>query len=191
MVNKDTKSDTKDAFVDEEAWINQSMKDPTAFRPLYERYFRKVFLFVLHRVGDKEVANDLTQQAFLNALTKIGGYQFRGVPFSAWMFRIAINQCNDFFRKTKRTRTVVLENSKVEHLYEELTADQTQEEWQRRLPFILETLSPDELQVIELRFFESRPFKEVAEILGITETYAKVKTYRILEKMKNLFLKKK
>ncbi|NJM24973.1 MAG: sigma-70 family RNA polymerase sigma factor [Bacteroidia bacterium] len=62
------------------------------------------------------------------------------------------------------------------------------EEWQLRLPFILEKLKPEELQLIELRYMESRPFKEVADILGISENYAKVRTYRVLDKMKKLFL---
>lgn len=177
--------------VHEEEWIRKAASDPQAFQPLYEAHFKKVFLFVLHRVGDKDLAGDLTQQVFLNALTHIGRYQFRGLPFTAWLFRIAVNQCNDYFRKSKRSRVVVLEDADVENLYEELTAQQTLEEWAKRLPVILERLNPDDLQVIELRFFEGRPFKEVAEILGITETYAKVRTYRILERMKKLFLERK
>jgi RNA polymerase sigma-70 factor (ECF subfamily) len=177
--------------IPEEDLIRKAADDPQAFQPLYEAHFKKVFLFVLHRVGDKDLAGDLTQQVFVNALTHIGRYQFRGLPFTAWLFRIAVNQCNDYFRKSKRSRVVVLEDSDVENLYEELTADQTHEEWAKRLPVILEQLNQDDLQVIELRFFEGRAFKEVAEILGITETYAKVRTYRILERMKKLFLQKK
>lgn len=185
-----TTSTTHTREAQEIDWIRAATQDPAAFQPLYELYFKRVFLFVLHRVGDKEIAGDLTQQVFLNALTHIGRYQFRGLPFSAWLFRIAVNQCNDFFRKSKRSRVVVLEDEHVDHLYEELTADQTHDEWAKRLPLILEKLDPDDLHVIELRFFENRPFKEVADILGITETYAKVRTYRILEKMKKLFLKR-
>ncbi|MBK5280099.1 MAG: sigma-70 family RNA polymerase sigma factor [Bacteroidia bacterium] len=175
---------------EEDECIREAIANPDAFRPLYEAYFKKIYLFVMHRVGDKDIAGDLTQQVFLSALTHIGRYQFRGFPFSAWLFRIAINQCNNFFRKKKLNRTVVLEDASVEHLYAEITADQTLEEWERQLPAILEKLEQDELYVIELRFFEARPFKEIADILGITENYAKVRTYRILEKMKKLFFKK-
>jgi RNA polymerase sigma-70 factor (ECF subfamily) len=175
----------------EDKVIKEAMTNPDAFRPLYEAYFKKVYLFVLHRVGDKDLSGDLTQQIFLSALTHLERYQFRGFPFSAWLFRIAINQCNDFFRKSKRNRVVVLEETSVENLYVELTADQTLEEWERQLPTILEKLEPDELYVIELRFFEARPFKEIADIIGITENNAKVRTYRILEKMKKLFLQKR
>ncbi len=190
MVERKTEEVT-DIRKAEEDEIRRAVADPNAFRPLYNANFKKVFLFVLHRVGDKELAGDLTQQVFLNALTHIGRYQFRDLPFSAWLYRIAINQCNDFFRKSKRARTVVLEDASVENLYTELTADQSMDEWEKRLPAILEKLDTDDLQVIELRFFEERPFKEIAEILGITETYAKVRTYRILDKMKKLFLNKR
>jgi RNA polymerase sigma-70 factor, ECF subfamily len=190
MIEKKTNV-TFNGQLEEEKWIRKAIADTDSFRPLYEAYFKKVYLFVLHRVGDKDQAGDLTQQVFLSALTHISRYQFRGLPFSAWLFRIAINQCNDFFRKTKRNRTVVLEESSVENLYAEPTADQTLEEWESRLPVILEQLEQDELYIIELRFFEARPFKEIADILGITENYAKVRTYRILEKMKKLFLQKR
>ncbi len=174
----------------EEFLIKSSQSDPEAFRPLYQKYFKRIFLFVLHRVGDKSVAADITSQVFLKALLHIKKFTFRGLPFSAWLFRIALNECNDYFRKNNRHRIVTMEDVSVEHLYEELTNDSRLDDLRSRLPDILQKLTTEELQIIELRFFEQRPFKEVADIIGITETYAKVKVYRILEKMKKLFLKK-
>jgi RNA polymerase sigma-70 factor, ECF subfamily len=181
---------SRDVETDESAWIREAATQPQAFKPLYERYFKRVYLFVLHRVNDKDLAGDLAQQVFVSAMNHIARYQFRGLPFSAWLFRIAVNQCNDYFRKAERTRTVVLEEGVLENLHDELTGDQSLEEWEKNLPGILEKLPPEDLHLIELRFFESRPFKEIADILGITETYAKVKTYRILDRMKKMFLKR-
>lgn len=83
---------------------------------------------------------------------------------------------------------MTIQEKMVEHLYEELTSDTGLDDLVRKLPAILERLAVNELQIIELRFFEQRPFKEIADILGITETYAKVKVYRVLDKMKKLFL---
>ena len=174
---------------DEEQIILRSQTDPEAFRPLYDQYFRRIFLFVLHRVEDKSLAADITSQAFLKALLHIKRFKFRGLPFSSWLFRIALNECNDYFRKTRRYRIVTIEDKAIEHLYEELTNTTREEDLRQRLPAILQKLTGEELQLIELRFFEQRPFKEVADIVGITETYAKVKVYRILQKMKKLFLK--
>ena len=174
---------------DEEHMILRSQTDPAAFRPLYEKYFKRVFLFVLHRVEDKSQAADLTSQVFLKALLHIKRFKFRGLPFSSWLFRIALNECNDYFRKTSRYRMVTVEDKAVTCLYEELTNNSREEDLRQHLPAILQKLTGEELQLIELRFFEQRPFKEVADIVGITETYAKVKVYRILQKMKKLFLK--
>lgn len=187
----ESRTETKKEISDEEKILRQSQSDPEAFRPIYEKYFRKIFLFVLSRVGEKEIASDITQQVFLKALDSLRKFQFRGLPFSSWLYRIAVNECNDLFRRTKKARHVVLDQAAVENLHEELTADNSMEDLKVILPRILQKLTERELQFIELRFFESRPFKEIAELMGITETYAKVKTYRTLEKMKKLFLNKK
>ena len=173
---------------DEIAILIKSKTNPQAFKPIYQKYYKKIFLFILHRIGDKTTTADLTQQVFLKALSSVGKFEFRGLPFSAWLYRVAINECNDFFRKAKKIRMVSLENSDVELLYEELTQEVTLEQLHQKLPSILEKLTPNELYFLELRFFESRPFKEVGEILGLTEVNAKLKTYRILDKMKKLFL---
>ena len=168
--------------------IRRSQTDPEAFKPLYEKYFKKIFLFILRRVTEKEIARDITQQVFLKALNSLRKFQLRGLPFSAWLFRIAINECNDYFRKTKKARLVTIDEQLTESLFEEMMADNRMEELKLRLPAILKTLSPDDLQLIEFRFFEQRSFREIGLLLDITETYAKVKTYRALDKMKKRFL---
>jgi RNA polymerase sigma-70 factor (ECF subfamily) len=85
---------------------------------------------------------------------------------------------------------VMLDDTHAETLYEEMFGYEAMKELKEKLPFILERLTQEELQFIELRFMEERPFKEVADILGISENYAKVKTYRVLDKMKKLFVGK-
>jgi RNA polymerase sigma-70 factor, ECF subfamily len=184
------KSEPQKELKTEEALIVESQADPEAFRPLYEKYFKRIFRFVLHRVEDKQTAADLTSQVFLKALLHLKRFKFRGLPFSAWLFRIALNECNDYFRKSNRYRIVTIEDNTIESLYEELTVNTREEDLREQLPSILRKLSVEELQLIELRFFEQRPFKEVANIIGVSETYAKVKVYRILQKMKKLFLGK-
>jgi RNA polymerase sigma-70 factor (ECF subfamily) len=168
--------------------IIQSVTDPESFRPLYEKYFKKIFLFLFHRLGERELAADITQQVFLKALTGLSKFQDRGLPFSAWLYRIAINECNEYFRKNKKARIVTLNEENVIHLFEEITSDQTVEKLHEKLPSILEKLMPDELNLVELRYFENKAFAEIGVITGITENHAKVKVYRILEKMKKLFL---
>ncbi|MFZ6013364.1 MAG: RNA polymerase sigma factor [Bacteroidota bacterium] len=175
----------------DEEIILRAKEDTAAFRPLYERYYKVIFVFVLHRIGEKNVTADITSQVFLKALLNIKRYQFQGLPFSSWLYRIAVNECNDFFRRTKRERMVVLEEKHVENLYDELFGDDLRQELKQKLPSILEKLKEPELQLIELRFLDGRPFKEIAEILGVSEISAKTRTYRILDKMKKMFVRKK
>jgi RNA polymerase sigma-70 factor (ECF subfamily) len=184
------KSDSRELSQIEEDLILRSQADPESFKALYEKYFKTIFLFVLHRVADKQLASDISSQVFLKALLNIKKFKFRGLPFSAWLFRIALNECNDYFRKNHRHRIVTIEDHIVNNLHEELIENSREEDLRQRLPEILQQLSVDELQLIELRFFEQRPFKEVADIIGITENYAKVRVYRALQKMKKLFLEK-
>ncbi|HET7178750.1 MAG TPA: sigma-70 family RNA polymerase sigma factor [Chryseosolibacter sp.] len=184
-----TDTDTrKDTFADEDA-IRAAKRDAHAFRPLYEKYYKPVFLFLLHRTCDRDVSADICSQVFLKALTGLSRYEFRGIPFSSWLFRIAINECNSFFRKEKCARTIVLTPQHAEIVYEEMFRDNPAEALKERLPQILQQLRFADLQLIELRFLEGRPFREVGEILSMSETHARVKTYRALEKMKKLFLR--
>jgi RNA polymerase sigma-70 factor (ECF subfamily) len=187
LIEKDIHIQTE--LQEDENLIRKSQVDPEAFRALYEKYFKRIFLFVHHRVGEKSLSADLTSQVFLKALLSIGKFQFRGLPFSAWLYRIAINECHEFFRKHKRYRMIAIDDESVGQLYDEMIGDNGLEELHSRLPQIMELLDEEELLIIELRYFEQRPFKEVAEIIGISEVNAKVRVYRVLDKMKKLFRK--
>ncbi|MBI1769980.1 MAG: sigma-70 family RNA polymerase sigma factor [Bacteroidetes bacterium] len=169
--------------------IEAAKNDPARFRTLYEKYFKRIFLFVYHRVEDRDLASDLTSQIFLKAMQRIHQFNFRGLPFSSWLYRIAINECTDYFRRSKRSKVVYVEDIPFHHLFEEMFPEDPQSQLENKLHLVLQQLQPDELQIIELRFFEDMPFKMVAEILNISEIYAKVRTYRIIDKMKKIFLK--
>lgn len=155
---------------------------------LYERYYRQIFLFVYKRVDEEENAADVTSQVFLKAMLNLEKYQFKGVPFSAWLYRIAINEVNQFFRETRNQRTVSIESEGLPMLMAEVEEPSNEAAVQRML-VVLQSLTPDEIQLVELRYFEKIPFREVAEIYNITENNAKVRLYRILEKMKKLMTK--
>lgn len=163
--------------------IQAAQQNPARFRPLYERYYEPIFRFVFRRTADSDLAADLCSQVFLKALQRLGSYQFRGVPFSAWLFRIASNEVAQHFRQNSQKRTVSVEENTLSDVAEEMELED--EIWQvEELVHALDTLKPTDLSLIELRFFEQRPFKEIAEILDITESNAKVKTYRILERLR-------
>lgn len=176
-----------DAELDKEREIiERSRKDARAFGELYEKYFDRIFNFIYRQTDDEELAGDLCSQTFINALNHLSGYEFRGVPFSAWLYRIARNEINKHYRKNKRKNVFSIEELKVRELIER--SDETwDEELVQKLINFMKDLPTEMLQVLELRFFEDKDFKEIAFILDITESGAKMRTYRALDKLRKNF----
>jgi RNA polymerase sigma-70 factor (ECF subfamily) len=85
--------------------------DHEAFARLYEDHFDKIFRYVVLKIGNSAEAEDMTQQVFIRAYESIGSYRWQGIPFSAWLFRIAHNQMVDFVRKQSKKPWVPLDES--------------------------------------------------------------------------------
>ena len=167
----------------EPTYIQAAQRDPQAFRPLYECYHPVIFRFVRRRVESAAVAADITAQVFLNVLLHLKRYRITEAPFSAWLHRIALNEVRQFFRQATRVRQVVIDQRLIDQLHEEEPAD-GQEATYETLARAIQTLSLEEVNLLELRFFEQRPFREIGFLLSITENHAKVKTYRLLSKLR-------
>ena len=177
---------TEDEIRKEEQVIERSKKDPRAFGELYEKYFDRIFNYVLRQTDDEELAGDLCSQTFVNALNNINRYEFRGFPFSAWLYKIAGNEVNKHYRKNKGNKIFSIEELKVRELVEQGT-DDWDEELITQLIRYMNELPTDMIQVLELRFFEDKDFKEIAFILDMTESGAKMRTYRALDKLRTNF----
>lgn len=170
--------------------INAAKDNPAHFQPLYDKYYKPIFIFIFRRTGSDDITADICSQVFLRALLNIKKYQFKGVPFSAWLFRIAFNEVNMHFRKNKSERVISISTTKISLLQAEGELESTAEADKMLMEAISE-LNEADVELLELRYFENRQFTEVAQILGITESNAKVKVYRILDKLKQILLKKK
>jgi RNA polymerase sigma-70 factor, ECF subfamily len=177
---------TEDEIRKEEQVIERSKKDPRAFGELYEKYFDRIFNYILRQTDDEELAGDLCSQTFVNALNNINRYEFRGFPFSAWLYKIAGNEVNKHYRKNKGNKIFSIEELKVRELVEQGVDDWDEELITRLLKYMNE-LPTDMIQVLELRFFEDKDFKEIAFILDMTESGAKMRTYRALDKLRSNF----
>lgn len=177
---------TEDEIRKEKAIIERSKKDPQAFGELYEKYFDRIFNYIFRQTDDEELADDLCSQTFVNALNNLDKYEFRGFPFSAWLYKIAGNEVNKHYRKNKGKKIFSIEELKVRELVEQ-TADDWDEELINRLIQYMNELPTDMIQVLELRFFEDKDFKEIAFILDMTESGAKMRTYRALDKLRTNF----
>lgn len=170
--------------------IDQAKRDPQHFEVLYRRYHLEIYRYVFHKVRDQEVAGDIASQVFVKALGQLKKYKHKGVPFSAWLFRIAINEVNQYFRKTQKTRFLSIESSGLEELQETLEDTSEKEQLLNVMKEVLVGLSDAEVTLIDLRFFEGRSFKEVGQIMEISEANAKAKTYRILKRMRSRMVEK-
>lgn len=165
--------------------IERSKKDPQHFGPLYDRYYEPIFRYIYQRMDDQDLAFDTTQQVFMKALQNIGKFEFRGVPFVSWLYRIAHSEVHQLFRNNKAERTVNIESYGIQDMLKELE-EEDMEVYHRKIAEAIAQLPQEDLQLIEMRFFEKRPFKEIGEILELTENYAKIKLYRVLDKVKKL-----
>ena len=177
-----------DDMQSEWAEIQAAQKEPALFRPLYDRYYEPIFRYIYKRILNEDITADICSQVFLKAMQRLGDYTFKGVPFSAWLFRIASNEVAQYYRNTHKARVVSLEDYNLSTILDEIDADSLAP-YRNVLIASLEELREVDLEILELRYFEQRPFREVADILGITEANAKVRTYRVLERLKNIMLK--
>jgi RNA polymerase sigma-70 factor (ECF subfamily) len=181
---------TNQLLQDELDLIKKAQNNPEQFGPLYKKYHEQIFRYIYQRMDDVELAHDITAQVFIKALLNINKYEYRGVPFSSWLYRIAKSELYQSFRDKKAERTINIDTVNVVAIIDEIESNETEEN-KKHLLHSLSLLKEKDVQLIELRFFEKRSFKEMGEILELTENNAKVKTFRALEKLKTLFLTKK
>jgi len=165
--------------------IRQAQQEPKHFEALYDKYFVSVWKFISRRVEDKQDVADLVSDVFASALFHLKKFQPMGHPFSSWLYKIASNEVNRYYRASKKSRLVGIDHSSCK-----LLAAETDLEWndlKQVLGKALQYLSVQEIELIELRYFESKSFAEIGFILQVTENHAKVKTYRAIDTLKKKF----
>lgn len=158
--------------------------DAEAFAPLVERYSRPIFALVVGIVGQREEAEELTQDIFLKAYTHLASYGSRSA-FSTWLYRIACNTALTAVKRRQR-RFALFDFSRAERLPElsddgELT--ELSEAQEQALRAALDRLEADERALIQLHYYENRPLSECGEILSLTESNTKVRLHRIRKKL--------
>ena len=154
--------------------------DRDALEELYLIHFDRIYSYLHVSVGNRHDAEDLTTQTFLKMLEKINKFQWRSAPFSAWLFRIAHNLAMDHFRSRKRWQPEedVPEPPGEEEPSAEMMAMQSI--GRESLMELIDDLSPEQQQVLTLKFVFSFPNKDVATILDKTEGAVKSLQHRAL-----------
>ncbi len=147
-----------DSGNDELLLIEAARKDPARFGELYERHFDRVYAYVVRRVGNRDAAQDLTADVFHRALANIGKYEPRGVPFVAWLFRIASNAIADKWKHAaKESGSPAAEE--IDAGKSDLDAIEHRIENRARLFQSVRTLPADQRRVIQMRFAEEKAFE--------------------------------
>lgn len=168
--------------------IKAAQRNPKHFESLYNKYYEQIYRYCYQRVSKEELADDLTSQVFLKALTNLKKYEYKGVPFGSWLFRIAMSVVYQSFKDKKAEKTINIDSLTFKpFLMDESDDELFSEEEKSKLKKAILTLTKEEIYILELRYFENRSFKEIAEILDIKENNAKVKAHRILGKLKTKF----
>ncbi len=169
----------------DEVLAERAKTDREAFGILYERHVRRIYNYIYYRTGSVADAEDLTARTFYQALSNLHRYKVQGVPFSAWLFRIAHNLVANWHRDTGRHRAVPLDG-----LYElPNPSDDPPEvaeslEESRELRAVLSRLPADRQQLLILKFVERMPNAEIATVMGRTEGAVKALLHRTIENLK-------
>ena len=175
---------------DEESLVQRAkQRDQKAFAQLYEAYFDRIYRYVALRIGDKTEAEDMTQQVFLNALQSISSFKWKGIPFSAWLYRIAHNQVVDYFRKQKKRPGALLDESLVSSDSDsnpQLTAEHNLDIEQ--LLSATQQLTDAQREVISLRFTGELSTAEVAEIMGKSQGAVKALQHSAIVALRKVLL---
>jgi RNA polymerase sigma-70 factor (ECF subfamily) len=170
---------------EERLLVEAAQKDPTRFAELYEINFERVYGFIARRVGDRDAAEDLTSEVFHKALANLPRFEWRGVPFAAWLLRIAANAIADWAQRAGKELAV----DDPPELSEEASADVGLEEVEHRARLfrLVEQLPGDQRRVIAMRFAEEKSIREIAEELGRTEGAVKQLQFRGLQNLRAQF----
>ncbi|MEL7144771.1 MAG: sigma-70 family RNA polymerase sigma factor [Bacteroidota bacterium] len=185
MLLTQTKPILQETPESDEKAIAQAKEDPKAFEILYKKYYAEIFRFVDKKVMDKNDTADIVSRVFVKSFNQIHHFQYKGIPYSAWLYRVAINEANQYFNNSK-TRHVVIDDHLSSSIAFELNTDHDKQQLIDQLPAALNRLKPLEIELIELRFYEGMSYKQIGEILNMSENTSKVKTFRALKKLKKV-----
>jgi RNA polymerase sigma-70 factor, ECF subfamily len=163
---------------DERLLVEAAQRDPSRFAELYELYFEIVYAFIARRVRERAVVEDLTSDVFHKALANLGRFEWRGVPFAAWLLKIAANAITD--RAKPSGREIAFDDPP------EITTKPRMEQAAElaQLFRLVNELPEDQRQVIVMRFAEERSIREIASEINRSEGAVKQLQFRGLERLR-------
>ncbi len=179
--------------IPEKELLDRIKHEPQAFALLYDKYYNAIFGYVFRRTGQYDLAKDITAETFLRAYQKIDFFEWRNISFSAWLYKIASNETNLYFRKSRYSPSC-LDDLQLTNQFiyeagietEKAALEKSMQELNefRAVQKQLQQLGIKYQEVIALRFFEEKSMKEISDILGKNEGTVKSLLSRGLEKLR-------
>jgi RNA polymerase sigma-70 factor, ECF subfamily len=164
---------------DEQILVAAAQRDPARFAELYEANFERVYAYIARRVSSREDAQDLTAEVFHEALRNLHRFEWRGLPFAAWLLGIAVHMLAD------RWRTVAKQQEVPSDEFVDPEADPHIER-QAMLAQLVNELVPDQRLVIMRRFVDQKSLRDIAQELGRSEGAVKQLQFRALERLRTM-----
>ena len=167
--------------MDEEQLVEQAKISKAAFGQLYETFYTRIFNYVYYRTGNVEDAEDLTARIFERAMKHIGRYENQGVPFSAWLYRIAHNLVANWHRDNSRRKIISIDDVSQWRVSDDTPEFVTQLMQDRDvLLSAIRRLPADRQELLILKFVERLPNSEIGDIMGRSEGAIKSLYHRTL-----------
>ena len=166
---------------EERLLVEAAKQDRSRFADLYELHFERVYAFIGRRVRNRAEAQDLTSEVFRRALEGLDRFEWRGVPFSAWLYRIATNAISNHRQKAAKE---IGDPDLEERAAGPGIASIDKIENRAALYRLVLDLPPDQRRVIELRFADEKGIREIAQELGRTEGAVKQLQFRAIQSLR-------
>jgi RNA polymerase sigma-70 factor (ECF subfamily) len=173
---------------EERLLIEAAKRDPARFVELYVDNFPRVYAYIVRRLQDRETAEDLTSAVFHKALESLPRFTWRGVPFGAWLMRIASNMIADQRMRAGKELNADVETMDTSHDHKvpgDLQLNLEKDERIARLIHLVDQLPEDQRLVISLRFGAEKSIREIANQLGRSEGAIKQLQFRGLENLRS------
>ena len=166
--------------------VKLARKDPTAFGELYQRYVDRIYAYIYHRVGNEQDTEDLTARTFYRALDKFDSYEDRGLPFGAWLFRIAHNLVANWHRDRSRRSFISLERLWT-HRHDEDDPEEVAQknEQTNALWAAIHQLPKDRRDLLQYKFSSQLSNIEIGELMNKSESAIKSLYFRTLASLRS------
>jgi RNA polymerase sigma-70 factor (ECF subfamily) len=166
---------------EERLLVEAAQRDRAAFDKLYDRYFNQIFSYVYYHCGNREQAEDITAATFQRGLEDLPNFRWRGVPYSAWLYRVASRLLS---RDRRRPAWLELQEDRLGEAADEPDAAWLRHEESSELHDAIRGLPQDQRQAILLRFFAGMRNKEVGKVMNRSEGAVKLLVFRAVSNLR-------